>query len=121
MKTRKNLLRYLIRLSKHLAISSHKHIRVLLQSLKILFLLPQPVATFPSKLYNCLISAIQTGKGLLLSSRQTERYCFQMIEMLNSMVLNLFDKDQEQFFLLTDTNWRLTGQMAITILTDTIT
>lgn len=37
-------------------------IRVLLQSLKILFLLLQPVATFPSKLYNCLISAIQTGK-----------------------------------------------------------
>lgn len=37
-------------------------------------------------------------KGLLLSSRQTERYCFQMIEMLNSMFLNLFDKDQEQFF-----------------------
>ena len=37
-------------------------------------------------------------KGLLLSSRQTERYCFQMIEMLNSMFLNLFDKNQEQFF-----------------------
>ena len=61
MKTRKTL-RYPIRLSKHLAILNRKHIRVLLQSLKILFLLLQLVAIFPSKLYNCLISAIQTGK-----------------------------------------------------------